>query len=186
MNITTIAISAFYLLLPAYFANMAPVVFNKRNWLEFLNRPIDGGRHLNGRPILGPNKTWRGLVSGIILAMVVASIQGCLYEHYGFNLISLFDYSQPLTLLIFGFLAGFGAIFGDAAKSFFKRGIGIKSGKSWPVFDQLDFVIGFLVFTCLIVKPSLEIILACLVISIILHPLINILAYLLRIKKVWY
>jgi CDP-archaeol synthase len=36
-----------------------------------------------------------------------------------------------------GLLISFGALAGDSIKSFFKRQIGIRSGASWLVFDQL-------------------------------------------------
>ncbi len=179
-----IILEAFYLILPAYFANMAPVIFAKLKWLEFLNKPIDGGKKLNNEFILGTNKTWRGLVSGIIFAMIIAGIQAWLYGFQSFYNISLFNYQE--SYLLFGFLAGFGAIFGDGLKSFFKRRIGIASGKSWPVLDQIDFVFGFWAFTYFIVEPSGWVTFAFFLITLVLHPTINVIAYLLGIKKVWY
>jgi CDP-2,3-bis-(O-geranylgeranyl)-sn-glycerol synthase len=43
-----------------------------------------------------------------------------------------------------GLRFGFGAMAGDAAKSFFKRRLAIEPGRPWIPFDQLDFAIGAL------------------------------------------
>jgi hypothetical protein len=44
-----------------------------------------------------------------------------------------------------GLRFGFGAVAGDAAKSFFKRRLAIAPGSPWIPFDQLDFAVGALV-----------------------------------------
>jgi CDP-diglyceride synthetase len=44
---------------------------------------------------------------------------------------------------------------GDAVKSFFKRRLGITPGKSWFPFDQLDFVLGAILFVSIIKFPGL-------------------------------
>ena len=48
-----------YFFLPAYVANMSPVLVRGR--FKALALPIDGGRWLWGKRILGDHKTWRGL-----------------------------------------------------------------------------------------------------------------------------
>lgn len=177
-------LKSFYFALPAYCANMAPVIFAKLGWLEFLNRPIDGGKKFGQNFVFGAGKTWRGIVAAIILGILTAGLQALVSNFSFFEDISLVDY--PATWPIFGFLAGSGAILGDLAKSFFKRRTGIVSGRSWPVFDQLDFVAGFFVFTYFFVRPSWEIIVTAAFMTLILHPLTNLIAYLLKIKKVWW
>ena len=90
------------------------------------------------------------------------------------------------NFIIFGLLAGLGAILGDLVKSFFKRRLGIKSGQSWPIFDQLDFIAGFLFFTYYFSTPSINIIITTCLITLILHPLTNLISYWLGFKKVWW
>jgi CDP-2,3-bis-(O-geranylgeranyl)-sn-glycerol synthase len=51
------------------------------------------------------------------------------------------DYAA-LPVLLFGPAFAIGALGGDAIESFFKRRIGITSGKAWVPFDQLDYIIG--------------------------------------------
>ena len=43
-----------YFMSPAYFANMAPVIFRKFNFLAI---PIDFGKKINNKPLLGKTKT---------------------------------------------------------------------------------------------------------------------------------
>jgi CDP-2,3-bis-(O-geranylgeranyl)-sn-glycerol synthase len=177
-------LQSFYFILPAYVANMFPVFFAKLNWWPVLNRPIDGGAKLGGRELFGKNKTWRGLLAGILGGIIVAGLQALLYQFGSFKELSILNYQQ--SWLIFGFLAGSGALLGDLAKSFFKRRAGITSGGAWPVFDQLDLVIGFLIFTYYLARPDWQIILTVLIMTLLLHPMTNIIGYLLGIKKVWW
>jgi CDP-2,3-bis-(O-geranylgeranyl)-sn-glycerol synthase len=142
-------VQALWVFLPAYMANMAPVFAMKLfpNW----NARIDGGRKWkDGKPILGPGKTWRGLVAGCVLGAATAVL---LSLRPGTWNLSNFGYSLAGGSihgpLILGFALGFGAIVGDAVKSFFKRRTGREGGAPWVPFDQLDFVVGGLFFAYL-------------------------------------
>jgi CDP-2,3-bis-(O-geranylgeranyl)-sn-glycerol synthase len=46
-----------------------------------------------------------------------------------------------------GLRFGIGAMTGDSAKGLVKRRVGIATGKPWVPWDQLDFVLGALIFT---------------------------------------
>lgn len=170
-------IRIFWFFLPAGMANMAPVLFR---WINFLNYPIDFNKQLNKKPIFGKNKTFRGLFFGIVLAILVVYIQKILYAHT-VN-ISLIDYSV-LNPLLLGFLLGFGALFGDSIKSFFKRRLNINPGKSWIPLDQIDWIIGSIIFVIFYVKLSLMQVLVSIVLFGLLHPVINLIGYLIKIKK---
>jgi len=111
-------------MLPAGVANTVPVIAAKYSWLPALNRPLDGGATFRGRRVLGDHKTWRGLLVGIVFGSITGIILG--------------------QSAVVGGLLGFGALAGDAAKSFFKRQLNIAPGKPWPLFDQLDYVLGAL------------------------------------------
>ena len=170
-------IQAFWLLLPAGFANMAPVLFNK---LNFLNYPVDFNIQLKKKPLLGKNKTFRGLFFGIILSIIVVYVQKL--AHPVMKSYSLIDYSVANILLV-GFLLGFGALFGDMLKSFFKRRININPGKPWAPFDQIDWILGSLIFINFYIRTPLAIIFFALLIFGILHPSINYIGYVLKLKK---
>lgn len=122
-----------YLLVPAYFANMAPVLV--KPIFPFLDSPLDGGAKYKGKQVLGNNKTWRGLIAAIFTGIL------CTYLQYYYGPLEwlLFDYTNYSQI---GFALGFGAIAGDAVKSFFKRRRNIKPGHDWFPFDQIDFTVG--------------------------------------------
>lgn len=98
-------------------ANGAPVLA-RRLLRQRLSAPIDGGcRWRDGRPLLGPSKTWRGLVSGT-LATGLASLALGLGLGFG---------------LLFGLLA----LVGDLISSFCKRRLGLASSARATGLDQL-------------------------------------------------
>ncbi|MBU1146150.1 CDP-2,3-bis-(O-geranylgeranyl)-sn-glycerol synthase [Patescibacteria group bacterium] len=169
-------------MLPAYIANMAPVFAKRFGLLKFLARPVDGGREFSGRKIFGEHKTWRGFVVGIIAAIAGAWLQYFLYSVSPFREISFFNYFEVSPWFL-GFIFGFGALFGDLIKSFFKRRIGIAPGKPWIPFDQLDFVLGALIFVSLIFLPPWRGILVIIIVTPILHLLANQIGFILKIKN---
>ncbi len=123
----------FYLMLPVYFANMAPPFV--KYWSGW-NRPIS-------RRWLGDHKTVVGFLLGVAVATVITFIQSLIAWREG-----LTSYDRWLTL---GLACGFGALGGDALKSLIKRRCGIPPGQPWIPADQLDFVIGGLVALSLFV-----------------------------------
>lgn len=159
---------ALWLFLPAAFANMAPVLFKRVN---FLNYPI------NSR-LFGEHKTYRGFFFGVLLAVISAYLLRYLanfvFEGYAYNFLN------PLVL---GGLLGFGALLGDLVKSFFKRRAGIKPGKSWIPFDQIDWVLGAILFVSFYIIFSWQINLIILVVFGLLHPVVNYIGHLIKIKS---
>jgi len=170
-------LECFYLMLPAYFANMAPVIVKK---IDLFVYPIDFNKRLNGKPILGKNKTFRGLIFGVIFAVVAAYLQFLLYNKGFFRNISFISYQN---WFLFGFLIGLGALTGDLIKSFIKRRLDMKPGSKFVPFDQTDFVIGALLFIMPILNVTLKILTASLVLSFILHIIVNHLAFYFKIRN---
>ncbi|MFA6422536.1 MAG: CDP-archaeol synthase [Candidatus Buchananbacteria bacterium] len=173
---------AIYFAAPAFFAGISPVILAGLRWFEFLNFPVDFNKSLGGEYIFGNHKTWRGLIFAPIVGIVVAFIQYLFYP--SLQIISIVDY--PNYWLAFGLLSGLGAIVGDLIKSFFKRRFKIASGKPWPFFDQIDAILGFLIFTYFIAKPDLITIFIIIFLGIACALFSNIIAYSLGIKKVWW
>lgn len=170
-------LKCFYLMLPAYFANMAPVMVKKISLFAF---PVDFDKKLNDKPILGKNKTFRGLVFGVIFAIVISYFQFLLYNIEFYKNLSFFNYQN---WLLFGFLIGFGALIGDLAKSFFKRRLGIEPGAKFVPFDQTDFVVGALIFIMPIFELTLRIFIVSLLLSFVLHIIVNHIAFYLKIRN---
>lgn len=119
-------VDLFAFMLPAYTANMAPPFL--RAWKGW-NPPIS-------RRLLGAHKTVLGVALGVAAAVATAFLESLA----GGSRIAV----EPERWLSLGLLLGVGALGGDAAKSFFKRRLGIAPGESWIPFDQLDFQVGAL------------------------------------------
>lgn len=181
-NITLIGfilLESFWFSLPAYVANMAPVL---AKGIPFLNIPVDLGKTYRGKPLFGSHKTYRGFFFGIVSAMIICYIQTILYEKTTlFQDISLIDYGSTCFILL-GFLFGFGALAGDTIKSFFKRRMNIVSGRSWFPFDQIDYLIGILLFVSFIYIPPMTHIFAIFVLGVILSLISSYIGYLFGMK----
>ncbi|MGD8506156.1 MAG: CDP-2,3-bis-(O-geranylgeranyl)-sn-glycerol synthase [Candidatus Bathyarchaeota archaeon] len=165
-------IYAFYFILPAYVANAVPVIFGG-------GYPIDAGKlFLDGKPILGSNKTVRGFIAGLLVGTFLGFVLSNLYQLDGFPQNFLFEYSISL-----GFMLSLGALTGDLLHSFIKRRLDIAPGSPLPVADQSDFVIGALLFSVLVYPPPWHIAVIILLVTPPIHLLTNFVAYLLGIKK---
>lgn len=196
MVILTYIFSCFYFFLPAYFANMTPPLIRKAGIFKFLDSPVDFGRTFFGQPIFGSHKTWRGTIFGIIIGILVVLIQYFLYQSLFIKRISLIDY-QKINLLLFGFLISFGAVFGDLIFAFIKRRLRIKPGAPFIPFDQINYVIGTIIFLTPFFKAfKIEMIncywsfcdwwevwLTIFILTFILHIIFNRLGYFLKISR---
>ena len=170
-----------YFFLPAYLANMSPVLVRGR--FSALAIPIDNGQMLWGKRVLGDHKTWRGLLAGIVAGALVFESQRFAYQAELARNLALIDYSAHPLLP--GLLMGLGAGVGDAVKSFFKRRIDIEPGASWPVFDQLDFFLGANLFVSLVYTPPLLLMLASLPVILLGNIASNAVGYWLGFKETW-
>lgn len=129
----------FYLMIPAYLANMAPPVFAKRiPW----NAPMDFGLSVGSIRVFGDHKTWAGFVCGVVVAVLAGFVLSKVYWPFDFSAVQ------------WSALVGVGALVGDAVKSFFKRRVGIKSGKPWIPFDQIDYTVGALAVGSFVFFPG--------------------------------
>ena len=168
---------ALYFMLPAYTANLVPPLF--RN-VKFLDYPLDFGARINGKRLLGDHKTWRGLLFGTLAGLIIFWLQQR-FTAPGSSL-ALFDYSAQPPLL--GFLLSFGALAGDAVKSFVKRQMGIAPGKPWYLFDQMDYVMGALLLGSIIYTPSLSNIILLFALSLGLTIIVKHIGYYIGVNKV--
>ncbi|MFO1417786.1 MAG: CDP-archaeol synthase [Methylotetracoccus sp.] len=119
------------LLIVVIAANAAPIIATRILGNRF-SAPIDlGARMFDGRPVLGPSKTLRGLFAGILAAMASAAALGL-----------------PWTI---GFWLGLGAMAGDLCSSFVKRRVGIPASGMALGLDQIPEAL----FPLLIVQTRL-------------------------------
>jgi CDP-2,3-bis-(O-geranylgeranyl)-sn-glycerol synthase len=186
MDAIIVALSGFWLMLPAFLPNSAAVVFGG-------GRPIDFGRSWRGKRILGDGKTWTGLIGGIsagvalgVIQMMMAAALGDKSGLWGFG-------TLPNAFGIIVALA-VGSLMGDLAGSFIKRRLNIGRGAKAPVLDQYNFIGGALI-AVIIFFPSwfmssfvdggaILALLTVLIVTPILHRSVNIIGYKMGLKKV--
>jgi CDP-2,3-bis-(O-geranylgeranyl)-sn-glycerol synthase len=166
-----------YFMLPAAFANMAPVILRK--FLPFFDKPIDFKRKLFGKRIFGSHKSFGGIIFGTITGMFICFLQ-FMIQHIGLYSLDFIDYSD---WIIIGFLLSFGALFGDLMKSFLKRQIGVKPGARFIPFDQVDFSIGALLFFSIYSELSYIYWLMIIIGAFFLHITVNHLSFFLKIRN---
>jgi CDP-2,3-bis-(O-geranylgeranyl)-sn-glycerol synthase len=174
-------VKTIWLLLPAYTPNNFAVLFGG-------GKPLDFGKHfIDGKRILGDGKTIRGFIAGVFGGVFTAHIQLAIEKIFRFSVYSSLDYSSFIQIV---FLLSFGAMFGDAIGSFVKRRFGVERGKSFPILDQLTFLITayLLASRCYAFYRlfTWDVIVTGIVITPVLHLAINVLAYKLGLKDVWW
>lgn len=169
--------TAFWAMLPAYVPNNAAVLAGG-------GRPIDGGRTLGGRRVLGDGKTWRGTavgtLAGVLLAVGLNAIRAPASDALGVGL-PVFPFRAAFALAL-------GAMLGDIGASFLKRRTGRERGAAFPGLDQLDFVVGALLFALLVASDwfletfTLGVLAVVFVMTPVLHVTTNVVAYKLGLK----
>jgi CDP-2,3-bis-(O-geranylgeranyl)-sn-glycerol synthase len=152
--------------LPPMIANALPVL------VKGVKR-IDAGRvFIDGKPLLGENKTWEGLFTGLVASYIAGSSLSVIYS------------DPQLPLLSTG--AGLFALLGDILGAFIKRRIGLKPGEPALFLDQWDFALGSTFFyyitgTAQVYSKPLFILLM-LIVVFTLHVGTNLIAYSLGLK----
>jgi len=150
-----------YLIIPAYCSNAAPVLFGG-------GLPVDLGRTLpDGARVFGSHKTFRGLISGVCVGLIIGLVGSFLFS---------------VNLLIIALAASTGALLGDLAGAFLKRRLKIEPGGALPGLDQLDFVLGAILLVSVFSPVSFSVVLIMLLVTPPIHFLTNVGAYLLGLK----
>lgn len=168
---------------PAGFANLAAFGVGKVRFLKKYKYPADGYIKFRGKRVLGAHKTIRGFLAAVLFGILVCSIQVFLYNAFSIirSLVPL-NYSS-VNQIILGTLLGFGALFGDAVKSFFKRQKNILPGSSWFPFDQIDYIIGGVVFSLFYIRLSFVFYVILFIIWFLIHPLTTFIGYLFKLRR---
>ena len=161
MDIAILIVEALKFIFPAYCANAVPVIAGG-------GRPMDFGKNFfDGKPVFGKNKTFRGFFFGLAVGVFVGLVESL-----------VFSYPVPFSVL-----SPLGALCGDLAAAFLKRRLGIAPGGLLPIVDQVDFVIGAILFSLPLTIIYWELAVAVIIITPPIHLLTNFLAYKLKLKK---
>ncbi len=164
---------AFCVIFPAYVANAVPVLFKGTH-------PMDFGKTLGRKPILGKGKTWEGFIGGVGAGVLIGIIMQAIHPSFG---------GGCQILLVITSLS-MGAVLGDVVESFLKRRLGRAQGEQWLVADQIDFLIGAFLLCLLFNKAwftdnfTTPRILLLVIVTPLIHIATNICAYALKLKKV--
>lgn len=174
---------AFWVFGPAGLSNVVAFGSGKIKFLRAYSYPVDFGLRFRGKRILGSHKTIRGFLLGTSIAIVSVYLQVFLYNTLAWQRAILpIDYNTINPLLL-GFLLGFGALVGDAVKSFFKRQRGVQPGRSWIPFDQIDFIIGGIILSSFYIQLAWYQYILIFIMWIVIHPGTTFLGYLLKLKR---
>ena len=153
--------------------------------------PLDGGRTFRGRPLLGPNKTWKGFVVMVpatafaflalaLLAPAVPALDRGLWP------------LSPPGFALLGIIAATGFMVGELPNSLIKRQLGIAAGGAPRgrgvrglafVMDRLDSLLGMLAAISLVVPTGWKLWALVLGVGPAIHWLFSVALYLLGVKS---
>jgi CDP-2,3-bis-(O-geranylgeranyl)-sn-glycerol synthase len=182
--------ASLWYLLPAALGNHCASCGN-RLWLPGICRaglakiavPVDLDLKWRGKEIFGKNKTWRGLLVGILAGILVAGIQAILYiSNDFFRKNTLVDYGK-VNFILMGALMGGGALVGDLVKSFIKRRFDKPSGKPWFPWDQLDWILGAIIASSILYMPPVNALIVTIVLYVGVHLCSDRIVCLIGLKK---
>lgn len=166
--------------LPFILAGITHIVIIKLGFLSQLAaQPLDFNLTVNKRRLLGSNKSFRGAVVMIAGITLWVCIQSWLVTSFPlFNKFAPVDYTYAPPFLL-GILQGIGCIVGEFPNSFVKRQLNIPPGGIAPklvqpifwVLDQVDSLIGVLLFGSILWTPSCILTIYLFIITLVIHPL---------------
>jgi len=161
----------------------------KFGWLSGFARPIDAGVKLRGRPLFGPNKTWRGVIAVALGTAGGVGLQMLLHRADVARGAELLNYIDPWVLVL-GFAIGAGAMLAELPNSMLKRQLGVAPGAAGKkisgaflyVLDQIDMLVGVWVVLGLSVGITISRVLWSLLFLFIAHQLLTVVGYWLGMR----
>lgn len=183
MNVLADIFFAIWFFAPAGLANLCAFASGKIPFLRPYNYPADFGLRIGGKRILGSHKTIRGFIIGIIAGIIGVYIQVWFYQEVTWMQKYFPVHYDVINPIMLGFLLGFGALLGDAVKSFFKRRRGIQPGRSWFPFDQIDYIVGGIALTWFYVPLEGRIYAIMFITWALIHPITTFIGYLFRLRR---
>jgi len=177
-------LSAVYFYLPGAVANMGANFSRYIPLFDNIKAPIDGGRFWKGQRVVGEHKTWGGFLGGLFLGVMFGLLKVFVLDKYwtGYLFLNL-NTAESIWLV---FLLAFGALSGDIVKSIFKRLLNIPPHGPWIPFDEIDHSTMAMLLVKIFFGIEWRLIFTIVITFLVLHLLANVLAYILKLKKVPY
>lgn len=178
-----------WLVVPVLAAGVVHVVILRVDALRALDIPLDAGRTWHGRPVLGTNKTWRGVAVMACTSAAVMQMQAALARRSpAIARLTAVDFSR-VNPLAAGTIYGLGYTIGELPNSFVKRRLGIPPGRQGGfarlqyLIDQLDSVVGCLLALRLFYRPTHGEVAGTFALGASLHVAIDASLYLIGVKR---
>ena len=149
---------------------------------------------IDKKRIFGDHKTWKGFIGYILLNIFFAIVFGFIWKVTKLEKLNFFYLNHTNTILynlLIGFLLGlFYALF-ELPNSFIKRRLDIEPGKTikgskkifFIILDQADSIFGIALVVWLFYPIGIKIYLLYIIVGTITHLLINMLLYVLHLRK---
>ena len=170
-------LAALWIMIPAYVPNSAAAALGG-------GTPIDFGKVCSdGRRVFGDGKTYRGFFGGVLCGILAGLVE--IWAWFTFSLTAL-----PYQTFISITLPATGALLGDLVKSYLKRRLGKERGESWFLADQYDLVVGSFLLILLVYPQwlfgniTLPIAIWIIIMTPLLHRVVNIIGYYIGVKEV--
>ncbi len=172
---------------------------NLSKFIPLLGTPVDFGKDWkDGRRVFGDHKTWRGIIAGIIAGTVTGVLVWylCYFKYHMFQINVIYESwnvetptGYPVYPWYVGFFMSIGDHAADLAGSFIKRRMNIKSGGALPLYDQGSWMVTGVLLALPFTWGAVHVwfyFIVLIIVTPLLHFVVNIAAYWLKIKDVWY
>ncbi|MBQ4068594.1 MAG: CDP-archaeol synthase [Lachnospiraceae bacterium] len=195
MPVLKILAAMYVTLLGTIIAGILNSIWCKSKFMTYVQIPIDAGKCLkDGNRIFGDNKTWKGFLGYIIFNMICMVLLGFLCAGTDIEEYNMFYdgiSNMPLNNCLIGLLLGLAYALFELPNSFIKRRLGIIPGKSlngakkwiFVFLDQADSIFGCVIIVCIYHPMSLWFYLVYVLVGAVTHIVINMLLYVLRLRK---
>jgi hypothetical protein len=181
---------ATWLVLPVVVGGLGHVAILKTNLLGFLAVPIDGGAIWRGRPLLGANKTWRGIAVMTGSTTLASGMLAALLRRTRWT--SALDVlaSARVNAWLAGALSGLTYCLAELPNSFVKRRLGIapgaratNAGRLQYLVDQADSVAGCMILLRLLSRSHAAELLTAFALGLSVHIGIDQLMHAIGVKS---
>ncbi len=184
----------FYIaLMPVILGGVFNMIFVKTNFYKRYAFPLDFDKNfIDNKRIFGKNKTYIGFISMIIFTSIFQIVWGYISSYYQLtNIVYLHIDNTLINNLYVGAMFGFLYMIGELPNSFIKRRIDIMPGKTASgicgiIFffaDQIDSISVIALYLGVLASLNTYSIIICILVGGFTHISINIILYLLKIRK---